>query len=139
MDKRRVTTTLATHTLNPVVKGAAALGIRPPGVVVLETRGRRSGKRRRTPVGGRLEDGTVWIVAEHGPRAGFVRNIEANPRVRVKVGRRWRAGTAHLMLDDDPRLRLRQIGHRRAGLKLNSLVVRAMATDMRTVRIDLDD
>jgi deazaflavin-dependent oxidoreductase (nitroreductase family) len=139
MDKRRVTTTLATRTLNPVVKGAAALGIRPPGVVVLETIGRKSGKRRRTPVGGRLEDSTVWIVAEHGRRAGFVRNIAANPRVRVKVGRRWREGTAHLMADDDPRLRLRQIGHRRAGLKLNSLVVRAMATDMRTVRIDLDD
>jgi deazaflavin-dependent oxidoreductase (nitroreductase family) len=138
MDKRRVTTALAKYTLNPIVKGGAALGIRPPGVVVLETTGRRSGKPRRTPVGGRLENSSIWIVAEHGRSAGYVRNIAANPRVRVKVGRRWRDGIGHLLADDDPRERLREIGRRRPGLKLNSLVVRGMASDMLTVRIDLD-
>jgi hypothetical protein len=34
-----------------------------------------------------------WIVAEHGRRANYVRNIEANPRVRVRVGRRWHEGS----------------------------------------------
>jgi deazaflavin-dependent oxidoreductase (nitroreductase family) len=139
MDKRRVTTSVAKYTVNAVVKGGAALGIRPPGVVVLETTGRRSGKPRRTPVGGRLDNGSIWIVAEHGRRAGYVRNIAANPRVRVKMRGRWRDGTAHLLADDDPRERLRQISRHRPGLKVNSLAVRAMATDMLTVRIDLDD
>ena len=139
MDKRRVATALAKYTLNPVVKAGAAVGIRPPGVVVLETLGRTSGKPRRTPVGGRLEDSTIWIVAEHGHRAGYVRNIVADPRVRVKVGRRWRGGTARIMEDDDPRERLRRIGRGKPGLKLNSLAVRAMETSMLTVRIDLDD
>jgi deazaflavin-dependent oxidoreductase (nitroreductase family) len=80
---------------------------------------------------------TFWIVAEHGRRAGYVRNIKANPRVRVKVGRRWRAGTARAVPEDDPRERQRELG---TGLnrRLNAAAVRAMGTDLLTVRVDLD-
>jgi deazaflavin-dependent oxidoreductase (nitroreductase family) len=138
MDRRRFRTALAKYTLNPFVKTAASIGIRPPGVMVLETIGRKSGKRRRTPFGGKVENGTIWLVAEHGPRAGYVRNIQHNPRVRVKRGLRWQTGTAHPLPDDDPRARLREISRRNLGLKLNSLGVRAMATEPMTVRIDLD-
>ena len=138
MDRRRFRTALAKYTLNPVVKTAAVVGIRPPGVMVLETIGRKSGKPRRTPVGGRAGNGTIWLVAEHGRRAGYVRNIEANPRVRVKRGLRWRTGTARLLPEDDPRRRLREMSRGSLGLKLNSLGVRVMATDPITVRIELD-
>jgi deazaflavin-dependent oxidoreductase (nitroreductase family) len=75
---------------------------------------------------------TFWLVAEHGRRAGYVRNIEANPHVRVKIGRRWRHGTAHLLPDDDPRER------QRAMPRLNAATVRLVGTDLLTVRIDLD-
>jgi deazaflavin-dependent oxidoreductase (nitroreductase family) len=78
-----------------------------PGIAILETTGRNSGRPRRTPVGRSLDGDTRWIVAEHGRKASYVRNIEADPRVRIKIGRRWRTGTAHLMLDDDPRARQR--------------------------------
>ena len=88
---------------------------------------------RRTPVGNGLEGSTFWIVAEHGRRAAYVRDIVANPRVRVKVGRRWRSGTAHPLPDDDPRERQRRI-----GLRFNAAVVRAMGTELMTVRVDLD-
>ena len=138
MDKRRIATAGAKYTLNPFVKAGSALGIRPPGVILLETTGRKSGQARRTPVGGRLEASTIWVVAEHGLRAGYVRNIEANPRVRVKIGRRWRAGTAQALPEDDWRERLRMIGQGRPGLKLNSAVVRIMHTTPATVRIDVD-
>jgi deazaflavin-dependent oxidoreductase (nitroreductase family) len=129
---------LAKHTLNPVMKVVAALGLSFPGIVLLETTGRRTGKCRRTPVGGRLEDRSVWTVSEHGRGAGYVRNIEANPHVRVRVGRRWRTGTARLLPDDDTRQRLRTMSKGKLGLKLNALGVRAMRTDPMTVRIDLD-
>jgi deazaflavin-dependent oxidoreductase (nitroreductase family) len=138
MNQCRFRKALAKYTLNPVVKAAAALGIRPPGVMVLETTGRKSGRRRRTPVGGKLEDGTIWLVSEHGRHAGYVRNIEANPRVRVKRGLRWQAGTARLVPEDDPRRRLREMSRSSLGLKLNALGVRVMATDPMTVRIELD-
>ena len=55
---------------------------------------------------GKAVDGdTVSIVAEHGRETGSVRNIGADPRVRVKTGRRWRTGTAHVLPDDDTRAR----------------------------------
>jgi len=62
-----------------------------------------------------------------------VRNIEAEPRVRVRVGRRWRSGTAHVLPDDDWRERQRQIPN-----KLNAAMVRVMGTEHVTVRVDLD-
>jgi deazaflavin-dependent oxidoreductase (nitroreductase family) len=133
VNKRRVSTFLSARLFNPLVKAAANAGLPLPGVVILETTGRKSGQPRRNPVGKALVGDTLWIVAEHGRRAGYVRNISANPRVRVKLGRRWRTGTAHPMPDDDPRERQRRIPN-----KLNSASVRLMGTDLLTVRVDLD-
>ncbi|CAN5805108.1 MAG: nitroreductase/quinone reductase family protein [Thermoleophilaceae bacterium] len=133
MDKRRLSTALGTRIVNPLVRAALERGVAPPGYALLETTGRRSGKPRRTPVGDGLDGHTFWIVAEHGPRAAYVRNIEANPRVRVKVRRRWRSGTAHPLPDDDPRERQRKLARR-----MNAALVRTMGTELMTVRIDLD-
>jgi deazaflavin-dependent oxidoreductase (nitroreductase family) len=133
MDKRRVSTFLTARLANPLVKAAAGAGAPLPGLVILETTGRKSGRARRIPVGKAMEGDTLWVVAEHGWKAGYVRNIEADPRVRVKVGPRWRTGTAQLMPDDDPRERQRRMRN-----KLNSAMVRVMQSHMLTVRIDLD-
>ena len=84
--KRRLTTVLGTHLINPVVRFLVEKGIAPPSYAILETIGRRTGRARRTPVGNGLDGSTFWLVAEHGRRAAYVRNIVANPRVRVKVG-----------------------------------------------------
>ena len=133
MDKRRVSTFFSAKLLNPIVKAAANAGIPLPSLVILETTGRKSGQPRRTPVGKAFEGDTLWIVAEHGKRAGYVRNLTANPRVRVKVGRRWRTGTARPMPEDDWRERQRRIPN-----KLNSAVVRIAGSEPMTVRVDLD-
>jgi deazaflavin-dependent oxidoreductase (nitroreductase family) len=133
MSKRRLTTALGKYLVNPIVKAAVTVGLAPPSYAILETTGRRSGQPRRTPVGNGLDGDTFWLVAEHGRRAHYVRNLEANPRVRVKVRRRWRSGTAHVLASDDARERQRKI-----GLRLNAAVVRLMGTDLLTVRVDLD-
>jgi deazaflavin-dependent oxidoreductase (nitroreductase family) len=133
VDKRRASTLASTKLLNPLVRAAARAGLPLPWVVLLETTGRRSGQPRRTPVGKALVGDTLWVVAEHGMRASYVRNIQANPRVRVRAGRRWRTGTAHVLPDDDWRERQRQIPNR-----LNSAMVRAMGSEPVTVRVDLD-
>ena len=101
-------------------------------VTMLETTGRKTGQPRRTAVGGKVVDNQFWMVSEHGEHADYVRNIKANPAVRVRVGGRWRNGTAHLLPDDDSRLRLRSLP------RLNSAGVRAMGTDLLTIRVDLD-
>ena len=133
MTKRRASTFVTAKLLNPVVRAAVRLGLPLPLVVILETRGRKSGQLRQIPVGKTLDGDTLWIVAEHGRKASYVRNIEANPRVRVRVGRRWRTGTAHVLVGDDWRERQRRLPN-----KVNSAVVRAVGTEHVTVRVDLD-
>ncbi len=103
-----------------------------PGIAILETTGRKSGRPRRTPVGRSLDGDTSRIAAEHDRNASHVRNIHADPSVPIKIGRRWRTGTAHVMPDDDPRAR------QRAMPAATAAVVRLMGTDLLTVRIDLD-
>jgi deazaflavin-dependent oxidoreductase (nitroreductase family) len=121
-----------------VVRALFRVGLPAPGTAILETIGRKSGQPRRNPVTNGLDDGVFWIVAEHGRRANYVRNIEANPSVRVRVGRRWRAGIAQVVPDDEPRERLRYIASRRPITRLNTATVRLMQTDLMTIRIDLE-
>jgi deazaflavin-dependent oxidoreductase (nitroreductase family) len=133
--KRRLVRLLQKYVANPPVKAALALGIVPPTHALLETTGRTSGQPRRNPVGNGLSKDrkTFWIVAEHGHEAGYVKNIKKNPAVRVKVGRTWRSGTAEVLPDDDPYARQKAIGH-----PVNAAMVRAMGTELLTVRVDLD-
>jgi deazaflavin-dependent oxidoreductase (nitroreductase family) len=96
--------------LNPPTLVALRLGIAPRAFALLETVGRRSGKRRLTPVGNGLIGNEFWLVAQQGLRAGYVRNLRANPRAWVKVGRDWYEGTAQLLRRDDWSARLDRIG-----------------------------
>ncbi|MGH3723916.1 MAG: nitroreductase/quinone reductase family protein [Mycobacterium sp.] len=122
--KRRVVHTVQKYLVNPV-------GRRLP-VTMLETTGRSSGQPRRTAIGGRLVGNEFWLVSEHGEHSDYVRNIKASPAVRLRIRDRWRTGTAHLLPDDDAAARLRQLP---TG---NSAVVRAVGTDLLTIRVDLD-
>ena len=106
---------------------------RNPLQTLLETTGRKSGEPRRTPLGGKLLDGQFWFVSEFGEKSQYVRNIQADPRVRVRLRGKWHRGTAHLVAEDDAMARLRELP------QFNSLGVRAFGTDLLTVRVDLDD
>jgi deazaflavin-dependent oxidoreductase (nitroreductase family) len=133
MTKRQAVHFVQTRVFNPPVRLLARAGL-APSVALLETTGRKSGQPRHTPVGNGLvrATDTFWLVAEHGRSAAYVRNIEANPRVRVKIGRRWRAGTAHLLPDDDP------LERQKTMRAVNARAVRAMGTDLLSIRIDLE-
>jgi deazaflavin-dependent oxidoreductase (nitroreductase family) len=132
-----MTTALAKWLVNPPVRTALRLGIPLPGTALLETVGRRSGLSRRTPVTNGLEGDVFWIVAEHGRRAAYVKNLIAEPRVRVKVGGRWRTGIAAVTTDEDPNQRLAKIaGH--PGSWLSARVVRLMGTELAVIRVQLD-
>ena len=131
--KRRISTWVTVKLVNPLLRRMLERGIAGKSVALLETIGRKSGQPRRTPVGNGLRGGVFWIVTEHGHRAAYVRNIKANPRVRVKVGRQWYEGTAHILEDDDPRERMRMLGRR-----LNDATVRLVGTEHLTIRVDLD-
>ncbi|MFF1811528.1 nitroreductase/quinone reductase family protein [Streptomyces sp. NPDC058251] len=124
--KYRIVTPFQRHVGNPILR-------RLPIQTVLETTGRTSGLPRRTPVGGRRVGDAFWLVSEYGERSQYVRNILADPRVRVRIRGRWHTGTAHLLPDDDPRARLRTLP------RINSAAVRALGGGLLTVRVDLAD
>ncbi|MEU2899186.1 nitroreductase/quinone reductase family protein [Streptomyces sp. NPDC001273] len=124
-ERKYRTATAIQRRINPVLR-------RLPFQTVLETTGRVSGLPRRTPVGGRRVGDSFWLVSEFGERSGYVRNIRADPRVRVRLRGRWHTGTAHLLPDDDPAARLRLLP------RLNSAAVRAFGAELLTVRVDLD-
>src|SRR3954469_7059639 len=135
--RRRRAKALARYVFNPVIRALSSVGAPTPGTALLETTGRRSGEPRTTPVTDGRDGDTFWIVAEHGRGAGYVRNIEANPRVRVKTGRRWRTGVAHVVPGEDPRERLRKLRQDRAT-SLNARTIELMGTELLVVRVDLD-
>jgi deazaflavin-dependent oxidoreductase (nitroreductase family) len=130
--KYRVVTTLE-RASNRLMRLLLRRGVAPRAFALLETTGRRSGRARHTPVGNGLDGAVFWLVAAHGYQSDYVRNLAAHPRVRVKTGRRWRAGTAVILPDDDVAARSRAHPHR-----LDAALGRLIASTPLTIRIDLD-
>lgn len=103
-----------------------------PFQTLLETTGRKSGQPRRTPLGGRRVGDQFWFVSEFGDKSQYVKNIQANPAVRVRLNGKWHRGVAHLVPDDDPQERLRLLP------QFNSFGVRTFGTNLLTIRVDLE-
>jgi deazaflavin-dependent oxidoreductase (nitroreductase family) len=125
--------------MNPAVAVLDRVGIRSSLVVDLETVGRKSGEPRRVPLAGRADDNGVWVISQHGRRAGWAYNIAANPTVRIRVDNQWRSGTASFEPDDDVRARARSFGGKgRFTQSATALTMRAMESDPISVRITFD-
>ena len=122
----RITSFLQKRVANPLMRLM-------PFQTLLETTGRKSGEPRRTPLGGSRVGDQFWFVSEFGEKSQYVKNIKANPNVRVRLRGRWHTGVAHLVPDDDPHARLRQLP------QLNSFGVRIIGTNLLTIRVDLTD
>jgi deazaflavin-dependent oxidoreductase (nitroreductase family) len=129
--KRRRVRWLQRYVLNPPVKLLVWAGL-VRGHVLIETTGRRSGKPRRNVVGMHIDGNIGWVVAEHGRHAGYVRNIDANPEVRVRIRRRWRRARAHILDDDDAHARLATF-----DMRSHAAAVRRFGTELTTVRFEL--
>ena len=122
----RITNLFQKRVANPLMR-------RLPIQTLLETTGRKSGQPRRTPLGGSKVGNEFWFVSEFGENSQYVKNIKANPNVRVRLRGRWHNGTAHLVPDDDPHERLRSLP------QLNSFGVRTFGTNLLSIRVDLTD
>jgi deazaflavin-dependent oxidoreductase (nitroreductase family) len=126
MPNAAVTNFFQKHVANPLMR-------RNPFQTLLETKGRKTGEPRRTPIGGSRIDDAFWFVSEFGEKSQYMLNIKADPHVRVRLRGRWHNGTAHIVPDDDPLERLQSLP------QFNSLVVRALGANLLTVRVDLTD
>ena len=113
---------------NPLARSLAGVA---PWWVVLETRGRRSGKARRVPLArGPVDGRTAWLIAVHGAHASLAHNIAADSRVRLKVHGRWQDGTASLV-PLDPAVIGRFNRYARMGPRI-------LGIEPKLVRVDLD-
>ncbi len=83
-------------------QAAYALGLGPKMgrmILLLATTGRKSGKRRVTPLQYEEVDGKIIVMAAYGLKADWVKNIQANPCVDVQVKEHHFSGQALLITD----------------------------------------
>ena len=134
---------LQRYLLNPLFRLLLLVRVNPYGLVILETRGRVSGKIRRVPVGNGRKGDEFWIIAEHGTRAGWVSNVRHDPRVRLRlrVGLRyrWLDGIATVRPDEDALARQRKIIAWHPLRALNAINVRVFGADLLVVHVQLQN
>jgi deazaflavin-dependent oxidoreductase (nitroreductase family) len=114
--------------VNPLARPLAGIA---PWWVLLETTGHRSGRAILTPLArGPVDGDTTWLIAVHGRKTTWVRNLEAKPEIRIKIGGRWRPGRASVMPDYDAAVVSRFNAYARTG-------PRTLGIDPSLVRLDL--
>jgi deazaflavin-dependent oxidoreductase (nitroreductase family) len=74
--------------------------------LLLTTRGRRTGRPRTTPLGYAAERGVTYVLAGSGLRSDWLRNLRADPRVTVQIGRRRFEARAEVLTDPADHRRL---------------------------------
>jgi deazaflavin-dependent oxidoreductase (nitroreductase family) len=67
--------------------------------LLLTTRGRKTGRRRTTPLNYLVEGDVTYVLAGMGPGSDWLRNLQAAPRVQVQVGRRRFDARAETIVD----------------------------------------
>jgi deazaflavin-dependent oxidoreductase (nitroreductase family) len=122
---------------NALTIWAIQLGIpRPPytrsNAIIVETVGRKSGKRRRIPVGYIEEDSKLIVVVEDGAWADWVRNALAREgRLRVHLRGKWRDARLRLF-EGDPESYLQRMN------KIHAHFVRAHSSTPGVAEITLE-
>lgn len=99
----------------------------------LTTIGRKSGRARTIEIWFGLEGKTVYFLSGGGDSAQWVRNLQANAQVTIKLGRRKYLGKARLVSDKDENAKARRLlaakyeawepGRRLSSWARNSLTV----------------
>lgn len=68
-------------------------------ILLLTTTGRRSGMKRVTPLQYEMIGADYYLGAARGVKADWVRNIQTNPQVGIRVGAKHLQGTAEVITD----------------------------------------
>jgi deazaflavin-dependent oxidoreductase (nitroreductase family) len=69
-------------------------------LMVLRTTGRRTGRRRETPLGYAIVDGAVYCCAGFGRTTSWLRNLDTDPRVEVVLPTAAFSGVAETVTDE---------------------------------------
>ncbi|MFD6158790.1 nitroreductase family deazaflavin-dependent oxidoreductase [Nocardia sp. NPDC060256] len=126
---------LGRYLVNPAVGLLDRIGIRSALLAELETTGAKTGQPRRVPVTVSVDDQGAWLISQHGRRSGWARNIVADPKVRLRQGKRWFTGTAAFVPDDDVVARARSFAKGRVLESAAEWTMKALESDPISVRI----
>jgi len=89
--------------VEPVVRaGCGSPGLWPTGLVVVETRGEKTGRPHRVPLMATVWDGCVFVSTVRGQRSQWARNLAADPAARYWLSGRERQGRALLFASGAP-------------------------------------
>ncbi len=84
--------------VEPMVRfGVGSPRIAPSGFIVLETRGRKTGRLRRSPLAATRIGHHVLVGTFRGDQSQWVRNLSAEPRTRFWLGGKPRDTRAFVM------------------------------------------
>jgi deazaflavin-dependent oxidoreductase (nitroreductase family) len=101
-----LTTTASGGQLLSKLQAPLFLAFPPRGFGVLTTTGRKSGRARRTCVRAVRDGSTVYVVAIGGQRTGWLRNLSANPQLKLRIrGGTFRGVARELEHDEADRAR----------------------------------
>ncbi len=68
-------------------------------ILLLTTTGRKSGKKRVTPLQYEMIGSNYYLGSARGIKSDWVRNIQSNPQVEIRAGRKIFLGTAEVIVD----------------------------------------
>jgi deazaflavin-dependent oxidoreductase (nitroreductase family) len=67
--------------------------------LLLTTHGRKTGRRRTTPLSYAAEGDVTYLLSGMGPASDWLRNLQADPHVAVQIGRRRFDALAETIVD----------------------------------------
>ena len=84
--------------LEPQIRGGlGSARLVPGGLIVLETRGRKTGRRMRVPLVATRIQGHVLVASFRGRRSQWAKNLAASPETRFWMGGKARAAEAYIL------------------------------------------
>lgn len=75
-------------------------------IMVITHTGRKTGKKRRTPVNYNVVDGEIYCTAGFGSKSDWYRNIMADPQIEVWLPDGWWAGEIEDVSEHENRMQL---------------------------------
>ena len=110
----------------PLLLYRAGLGdlVNTARILVLTTRGRKSGLPRHAPIEYRQHGSKIYLISAWGTRPHWYQNILTNAAVTVQQGRKQFSASAHIVTNSGEALRVLHLFRRRAPVIYDALLSR---------------
>lgn len=108
-------------------------------ILLLTTTGRRSGMKRVTPLQYEMIGSDYYLGAARGVKADWVRNIQSDPQVEVRVGEKCILGIAEVITDPSKFADFMEVRLERHPRMIGLIMQKAHGLPKRPSREQLED